>query len=288
MRVIDSQRARLGNAVFRYFASSLFCIIYGAERSDRWTRGRTVVFSDEMFVEWSKAVLRACAAGAPAPPLPEEWLDKDLLFDGYYQHDRIYVTFRAELLEWMHTHPDDALSAEGANVGHRCLVRDLLEPPPGHTPAPPDSVVLHLRLEDFVQNDAVIHPEYVKNAVDSLMRDKAHHVLIVVKRPETDLERNYIAYFARFFFVTIQSSDLMQDFHTLKSATTMVASCSTLGWCATFLSNSLTELLMPDYPLGRRLHETFRRPIANTRFYAYRECGAREITRFLDQAAGRL
>jgi hypothetical protein len=56
MKVYDSRLGRLGNALFRYFASTLFCIIYNAERIYDPNQSRQF-FNDSMFIQWSNFVL---------------------------------------------------------------------------------------------------------------------------------------------------------------------------------------------------------------------------------------
>ena len=50
---------RLGNAIFRYLACSLFCIIYNKEYSINYTEinyNETYCFiSDDMFIKWMNA-----------------------------------------------------------------------------------------------------------------------------------------------------------------------------------------------------------------------------------------
>ena len=53
MKVYDKQTGRLGNAIFRYLASSLFCILYGAERTCS-IEECDAVMTDSVFFEWAK------------------------------------------------------------------------------------------------------------------------------------------------------------------------------------------------------------------------------------------
>ena len=60
MEVIDIPCGRLGNAIFRYLASTLFCIVYKAvRRTDRDTSNTPHMHvSDELFIDWKNNVLK--------------------------------------------------------------------------------------------------------------------------------------------------------------------------------------------------------------------------------------
>ena len=56
MQVCDFPQGRYGNAIFRYLASSLFCILYDSKRTYD-EADCDVVFSDADFIEWSNTLL---------------------------------------------------------------------------------------------------------------------------------------------------------------------------------------------------------------------------------------
>jgi hypothetical protein len=275
MKVIDKEQGRLGNAIFRYFASTLFCIIYGAERCYTHSNPRIVIMTDSMFIEWSELLIKT----GVIPDIPVSWKTSTIMFTGYFQHDRIYVMFRKELMKWMHEHPYDILSARGAYEDVNCTIGSLIFSPTLY-PVPIHNIVVHFRLEDFMDNAAVIDPRVVDNCISGLL-DKDNStdtICIVVKKPYTDIEKRYIEYFKKKYNVCVQSNDVIFDFHIMCAANTLVCSCSTLSWCAAFLSNSVNTVYMPDYDDSRSEHETFKYPIANTNLYPHVECSMEQLS----------
>ncbi len=91
MKVYDFRLGRLGNAIFRYFASSLFCIIYGAKRTYE-TNVLNATINDQFFINWMNNVLQ--------DNIPNIG-DQNYNFYGYFQHDKIFIKFKNELLLWM-------------------------------------------------------------------------------------------------------------------------------------------------------------------------------------------
>ena len=56
MKVFDKQTRRLGNAIFRYLMSSLFCIMYDAERTDSIEKCNSII-TDNVFFEWAEKIM---------------------------------------------------------------------------------------------------------------------------------------------------------------------------------------------------------------------------------------
>jgi hypothetical protein len=104
MKVYDCKLGRLGNAIFRYFASTLFRIIYNANRTYNQNECDAMM-SDTDFINWSNMVLNN--------DKPNIDLNKNFMFYGYYQHDNIYNKYKKELINWIYTHPDELLWTDG-------------------------------------------------------------------------------------------------------------------------------------------------------------------------------
>lgn len=56
MKVFDGTSCRLGNALFRYLASSLFCIIYKATRTYNPDECNSII-SEEFYKYWCDSIL---------------------------------------------------------------------------------------------------------------------------------------------------------------------------------------------------------------------------------------
>jgi hypothetical protein len=250
MKVFDKIFGRLGNAIFRYFASTLFCIIYNCERiySDK---DCNKFFNDNDFIEWSNEILNN--------NIPE-LEDGIYMFDGYFQHDNIYKKYKKEIILWIINHPEELIYSDDKTF---IKAIDLI-----HNPYVEKyyNVVLHIRLEDFVQAKLVLDTEVLKNLLDKI---NEKDICIVINKPTTYFENKYIDYFKNFYNVIVESNSVIEDFHILKNANILICSCSIMSWTAALLSEFNKTVYMPDYP-NRQIHETFKKPIENTILYEYK------------------
>jgi FkbM family methyltransferase len=268
MKTYDCKLGRLGNAIFRYLASTLFCIIYNCKRIYSQNECNRII-TDNDFIEWSTQILNN--------NIPKFNEDDILMFYGYYQHE-IYKKFKKEIINWITIHPEELLYTDGNNneinyfdyaeTSYKAL--DLIINP--YMDKYYD-VVLHLRLEDFINNKEVLHPEVLKNILDEI---NEKNICIVVNKPKLEIENKYIDYFKNFYNITIESNNIIEDFHIMKNAKILICSCSTISWAAALLSEKNKMVYMPDYP-NRRPHETFKKPIDNTLLYEYKLCDINEF-----------
>ena len=285
MRVCDFPQGRYGNAIFRYLASSLFCIIYDAKRTYD-INSCDVYITDIDFISWSEQVLLN-----NIPPLDT---GKTYLFQGYYQHDNIFLKYRDQLIEYIHAHPADRLITDGytpvaTGIYHypvaEYLSRELLsyddKPSPDNT-VPQYDIVVHLRLEDFVFVNQVIHPKCISDILYTIENHSTNTICFVVAKPNTTLEHKYIDYFAKRFHIICESNSTTKDYHIIKNAKTLVCSRSTMCWAAAFFSNTLETVYFPNYIATSHVHETFKTPITNTISYDVLLSPEHEINYFLE------
>ena len=264
MEVYEYPRGRAGNALFRYFASVIMSIIYGARRTGIYDH-HVKILDDTWFLSFQTMVLQG--------HIPDLEGVKYML-EGYYQHDAIYVKFKDDIIKWIKSHPFDLLTEEPTG---QFLIRDVLTIFPIQT----SDVVVHIRLEDFIMNGSVIHPDSIRNLLQS---ENINDFCMVVNQPCTELEYKYVDYFRKFFRFKIQSGTIWEDFYVMRNATTLICSCSTLSWAASLLSDTVSKVYMPDYSKHRtRLHETFKFPINDTVTYQYKEISKDSLTDFLGE-----
>jgi len=272
MKVYDCKLGRLGNAIFRYFASTLFCIIYKAERI--YDQGNcTQMFNDQNFIDWSNSVLNS--------NIPELNTDISLMFYGYYQHDKIFLKYRKELIGWITNNPDDLLITDGNDGVITYFNYDQVTYKAGDLLQYSNKeydVVVHLRLEDFVVNNDVIHPLSIKKVLDQINHKD---ICFVINKPKTELETRYLNYFKQFYNITIESNSVIEDYYIMKNAKILICSCSTLSWVAAFLSDKNMLVYFPDYD-NNRIHETFKKPIKNTILYKFDKCTKIDLETFLN------
>ena len=313
MRVCDFPQGRYGNAIFRYLASSLFCIIYDAKRTYD-IDSCDAVMTDTDFISWSEQVLQD-----NIPPLArtqevgttesvrdlfgddissqDKDTNKTYLFRGYYQHDAIFLKYRDQLLEYIHAHPEDVLITDGYKPGAtgiyhypvaEYLSRELLSYDDTSSPdntAPQYDIVVHLRLEDFVFVNQAIHPKCISDILYTIENHSTNTICFVVAKPTTPFEHKYIDYFAKRFNIICESNSPTQDYHIIKNAKTLVCSRSTMCWAAAFFSNTLETVYFPNYIATSHLHETFKTPITNTIPYDVVLSPEHEINYYLDNVS---
>jgi len=274
MKVLAFPLGRLGNAIFRYLASVVFHIVYNAEIVDHTRIKKTdprVDINDAVFIEWTKAHL---AGNVPA----FNKTDVNCVFFGYFQHDTIYLKYRQQIIDYIRKNPTDIMIVETPDSEHPYgghMSGILIHNPPNFKKL--YDTVVHLRLEDFIDNGSAIHPQSIQQLLESV---GAPSYCIVVNSPNTELELCYIEYLRARFNITIESNDVAIDYHIMRNAKTLICSCSTISWAAAFFSETVQRVYMPNYPT-RRPHETFRKPIENTIPYEYKTCSKYELIEFL-------
>jgi hypothetical protein len=278
MKVYDSRLGRLGNALFRYFASTLFCIIYNSERIYDHNQSKQF-FNDSMFIQWSNFVLEN--------KIPQI-LDTNWEFYGFYQHDKIFIKYKNELIKWMKEHPNDIVYTDGndplLNINNynypvqSFKICDIINKPNNKI----YKTVIHLRLEDFINNSAVIHPDCIVNVMNNI---RNHSVLdefiIVLNKPKNDIEINYVNYLKSKFNIILQTGSILEDFHVMCQAETLVCSSSTLSWIASFLSDTVKTVYFPNKT--KEPHESFNKPIDNTYYYDIKLCSKEDLETFFSQ-----
>ena len=271
MKVYDQPRGRLGNALFRYLASSLFEILYGAERiAVAPSRGSAIeVICDRVFLDWKQSVL-----SGSLPPIDPT---KTYIFSGFFQHDDIYLKYKSQLLEHVIRHPDAKLVTDRGSI---TPIGQLFGPSTSRTFATLD-VVIHLRLEDFIEIKHVIHPVAIQKAIQEIPSIASRSVCLVVNKPTIPLENAFLRYFQRLLpHMTIESNDVVTDFQIMRHAKLLICSCSTLSWIAAMMSTTVEAVYLPNYYLGRLLHETFRAPHPSTMFYVEITSNEAELAQF--------
>lgn len=271
MKVYDSRLGRLGNAIFRYFASTLFCIIYGATRT--YNMGDTnMIFNDNMFINWMNEILNDQIINIP---------NNNYNFYGYYQHDKIYIKFKNELLLWMNNNHHDLIYTDGNDEFNnnytynvqKYTVSELLVKP---IDIPEYDVVIHIRLEDFIENNDVIHPDCIIKILDELSDNKEYtSYCLVLNKPKIDIEYAYIEYINSKYKIDIYCETVIKDFHVMKNAKVLICSCSTLSWIASFLSDTIEIVYFPNKK--KENHESFCKPIQNTRYYNIKKCSKNDL-----------
>ena len=263
MIITNHNKGRLGNSIFRFFANIIFCIVYDINSkivNNNIQYKSNIIIDDTYFINFSNNILNKSLIRN---------IDKNavLQFDGYFQHDKIYTLFKQQIVKFIKNHPEIILSTD-KNENYKAI--DLVN----FNISKQYNIVVHLRLEDFIEISHVINPISIKKIIDSLVSEYPNETIcFVLNTPKTEIERKYINYLTENLSnYKIESNDVITDFTIMRNAKILICSCSTLSWAASFLSNVLEKLYMPNYNNSDRIHETFKYPISNTVLYDFEKC----------------
>ena len=108
MSVVFQIKGRLGNALFRYFGCSIFCIKYKFKYTIN--SKYNIIVDDKDFIKW---------INIEKTSLPNINPNLNYLFNGYYQHDIIYRKYKNELLKYMQNNTTHYILTDGVNAGDR-------------------------------------------------------------------------------------------------------------------------------------------------------------------------
>jgi hypothetical protein len=279
MKIFNAQYGRFGNSIFIYLASVLLCILYDGEIIGNENEINYHI-DDNFFIHFMNENLQG----------NDFFIDKNANYkmNGYCQHDEIYKKYKKEIIDYIKKHPNDLLITDGnhENESRYHFKKETyksIDVIQSVRNIPKYDVVLHLRLEDFINYGFVIHPKSMMNVLEKIGKKD---ICIVTNEPKIEIEKKYITYLKKYFTVTIESNDVVTDYHIMKNANILVCQCSTVSWAAALMSETIGELHLPNYknkPQHKdRYWETFSKPIENTILYDYEICSKNELEDFLN------
>lgn len=291
MRVYDFPDGRLGNLIFRYFASALFRMNYGASRGvfgePVSANDMILRIEDEDFIKWIHEFIYGVSDKDSktyffgSPPIEQ---NSNVYFFGYFQND-FFAIFRRELLEFMEKHSDEVLfgkTPQNQIISYR--VEDIIRPPKNINIY---DIVIHIRLEDFLDDNirGVVRPECLDEVIKDIIKSECHvlaggKICLLCNEPKMAIEQLYIDYFRSRYAIELVSNDVITDFHIMKSAKILVCSLSTLSWCAAIMSTRLEKVYIPKNKTSSS--QKFEYPIKNSILYDNRMCGETELREFFN------
>ena len=256
-------RGRLGNAIFRYMASAIICIIFNAEYSVENLNFYTIDMNDQKFLNIANNILNNVKI--------EDISQTDtIIMNNYYQHDLIYKKYKNDILNFIKKNPSHYVVTDGILAGdcnyQTFYMKDIINTPINFNKKFKN--VLHIRLEDFVKYNLYLDKNRIINL---LKRDIINEDLcIVCKQPNTDFEFEYIKYITDYLIskninYNLQHNDVLTDYYIMKESELLICSKSTLSWCAAFFSNNIKKCYLPDYEITP--NSTCKFPIDNTELY---------------------
>jgi len=271
IQICDIPQGRLGNAIFRYLASTIFMLKYNGERVYNINSGdlNNIIVNDDFFITWKNNLLYN-----KIKPIK---LNK-YLFLGYFQHDDVLRAYKNELINHIKNNSNDLLITDG-NINDCVSTYKAEQLLSTDMPFNKYDIVFHLRLEDFITYGLVMNPNSLIKLLDNHKNDK---ICFVVNKIQTKLEEKYIEFFTKKYNIVVESNDIIQDYHIMKNAKILCCSCSTISWMASFFSETVELVYFPNYN-NNRLHETFKKPIDNTVLYEFSNCSIEELNKILNE-----
>jgi len=256
MKVNFTIIGRLGNAIYRYMAACIICIVYKGNYVINDYQNTNLSDNDffNIFIKNKKQIINS------------------VNLVGYYQHDNIYKYYKDSIKEYIKNNPTHYVLTDGIKAGdancQKFFMIDILNTPSSFNKR--YEFVLHLRLEDFVKHNLYIKKERI---IELLKKVKLiNEICIVCNKPETEFEFDYISYICDFLknkninFI-IENNDVLTDYYIMKESKTLICSKSTLSWCAAFFSENIETCYFPDYDIEQPDTMTCKRPIDNTILY---------------------
>ena len=270
MIICNNNQGRLGNSIFRLFANIVFCTIYDiSAQIVNINYQPNIIVNDSYFINFLNNIIN---------DKPIENIDKNtvILFDGFFQHDKIYILFKNNIINFIKNHPEIILVTDH-NENYKAF--DLVS----FNITKQYNIVVHLRLEDFIEISHVINPNSIKKILFEIRNEYPdEEICLVLNNPKTDLERKYVDYLTRDLNnIKIETNDVITDFTIMRKSKILLCSCSTFSWVASFLSETLEKVYMPNYNNPDRIHETFKQPILNTVLYDFEKCSKENLLEIL-------
>ena len=152
--------------------------------------------------------------------------------DGYFQKTDILVKLRSYLLKYFNIY-------NHTYINNTHTIADFSRIDTSHNiQFDNDTLLLHLRLDDFVHHNSppnIFDKKELGIFLDTISFTKLY---ILCDNITQEWEKKYIQYFVDKYQAIILSGSLFNDFNLLKIATRLVISPSTFSWIGAYLGNA--------------------------------------------------
>ena len=268
---------RFGNKIFQYLATRLFSIIYNFNFvNERISPPNKFEITDNIFIEWSNLILNNQLVSF-APNIYE--------FNGYYQHDKIFNTYKSQLINYIKQHPQECITFDNSDVNFinthivesitkksmTLQLEELFQNPPNIDKL--YNTTIHLRIEDFLYIGWAMNPQ----SIDKILNSCEKPFLFIHKPAYSELDKKYINYFKnKYTDAFFYDGSVIDCFNLMRTSKVLVCSSSTMSWVAAFFSESCEKIYMPRNSQTCS-HQTFQYPNDKTEVYDYTNCTPEEL-----------
>lgn len=281
--VVFKPEGRLGNALFRYVASSIICQKFNMKYIllEDFVNDDNIMDKQNMVTITDHNYIDLLDYGR----LYNYNANKHILMSGYYQFDFVFTHFKQDVLDFIYkTKGDNHEIQVDMNDGYkRYRINDLFDGDENlnlnnnETNKKYDTII-HLRLGDIFRSNQFdyISPEYLEKVYENEEKSSAFankRIALVVENKtnpdEVEVINRHVSWFkTRDLKISVESNDVITDFKLFTHCETLICSHSTLSWMAAYFSNSIKKCYMPNYNfLNERTYCYFRNPIENTILY---------------------
>jgi hypothetical protein len=222
-------KGRFANNLFQYFAAQIIKKIFGCSKVKyvSVTPQHCYIIDDEKFKKIIHAYINLQNKNLHL--LPKDFdIYKDICLCGFFQRSEIFEYLKDYIKELYNVENKDLI-----NDKYRICDTILNVKPIGLS----NDLIVHVRLDDFihdVHNSEIFDPIQIKSIIKNISYDKLY---IICDKLRYDWEKKYMNNFDD-LNPTYISSNLLEDFSYLKSATKILISGSTLSWIAAFLGDA--------------------------------------------------
>ena len=267
MLVYAFNGAGFGNAVFSKYSAILLTILFGAEIVDvkngseiQEFRNTAIDVDDAYFMNIVNAKIDRNETIID--------LDKNYFLVGYYQHDHYYVKYKKEIIAYIEKHPEHIIFADHFHYSGSYKLINIIETKPEDKIY---DVVFHLRMGDFIKIAWTMNPKCIVEVIKTLHINNDSKVAIVVKESDNKLEKKYIEFILSHLpeNTVVESNEYpITDYNIMRNANTLICSCSTFSWVASFMGCENQVVYFPNYH-SRWNHEQFRTPHDRVIYYDF-------------------
>lgn len=274
--VIFKPEGRLGNALFRYVASSIICQKFNMKYIllEDFNKSENIVDKHNVYNLNDDNYIEFIDRGRNN----NYFLNQHILMSGYYQFDFILTYFKKDVFDFMSkTKDENHVIQVDMNDGYRKYkINDLLYEKDEKDEMKYYETVIHLRLGDIFRSKQFdyISPEYLQKVYE---KEKDNFggggIALVVEnktnKDELEVISKHISWFNdRNLDISLESNDIITDFRLFKNCKTLICSYSTLSWMAAYFSNTIKKCYIPNYNFFKERRICyFRNPIENTILY---------------------
>ena len=227
------RQGRLGNNLFQYLTCKLFGVMFGHSYVV-YRPENSIVLDDSFYIHLCNNYIKDATQFS--------WLrNTNIYLEGYFQYDTLLMLYRDTLLEQVRT-DNDVLIYSQSDLPSGLRYNEIIKE---NVSASPNTVTVHLRLDDFNYNNNpdIVPPDFYTSILDTLTFDT---LFVVCKKPTMDWEIKYLITLQKYNPV-YKDQTLLEDIKTLLGSSCLLLSNSTLAWIVYYIDqNNIKQAYIPD------------------------------------------